>query len=55
MGDPIIAAREAAIAEKEASGFPYSEVVQRGIRSGQFDSGSIVRKHLKKEQSWKTI
>jgi hypothetical protein len=48
MNDLMKEAREAAIAEKEASGSPYSEVVQRGIRSGQFDKGSIVRKHIKK-------
>lgn len=52
MDDPIKDAREAAIAEKDASGTPYSAVVQRGIRTGQFDNGSIVRKHMK-EPTWK--
>jgi hypothetical protein len=55
MNDPIKDAREAAIAEKAANGSPYSEVVQRGIRAGQFDNGSIVRNHIKKEETWKKI
>jgi hypothetical protein len=54
MNEQIIDAREAAIEEKASGGSPYSGVVQRGIRSGQFDNGSIVRKHIEKEQKWKT-
>lgn len=50
MDDQINGAREAAIAEKSLSGSPYSEIVKRGIRSGQFDNGSIVRKHIKKQE-----
>lgn len=42
----LIAAREAAIAEKEASGSQYGRIVERGIRNGQWDGGSVVGKHL---------
>ena len=42
----LVAAREAAISEKEASGSKYGRVVERGIRSGQWDGGSVVGKHL---------
>ena len=42
----LVAAREAAIAEKAASGSQYGRIVERGIRSGQWDGGSVVGKHL---------
>ena len=48
MSDPFIKAREDLIAEREAEGRPFSDVVQRGIRSGQWDRGDLVRHHFKK-------
>lgn len=39
-------AREKLIEEREAEGRPFSDVVRRGIRSGQWDRGDLIRKHL---------
>ena len=47
MSDPFIKAREDLIAEREAEGRPFSDVVQRGIMSGQWDNGDLVRAELK--------
>ena len=47
MTDPVIKAREDLIAEREAEGRPLSDVVQRGIRSGQWDNGDLIRHHVK--------
>jgi len=47
MSDPVIKAREDLIAEREAEGRPLSEVAQRGIRSGQWDNGDLIRRHVK--------
>lgn len=50
MTDPIIKAREDLIAQREAEGMPYSEVVMRGIRSGQWDNGDLIRNQIKKNK-----
>ena len=42
----LFQAREKLIEERKAEGRPYSDVVRRGIRSGQWDRGDLVRKHL---------
>ena len=47
MTDKITEAREKLIALREAEGNPYSEVVCRGIRSGQWDRGDLIRKIIK--------
>ena len=47
MTDPVIKAREDLIAEREAEGRPLSDVAQRGIRSGQWDKGKLVRGEMK--------
>ena len=47
MSDPILKAREDLIEQREQEGRPFSEVVIRGIRSGQWDKGDLVRQHLK--------
>lgn len=47
MTDPVIKAREDLIAEREAEGRPLSDVAQRGIRSGQWDNGDLIRRHVK--------
>lgn len=47
MSDPILKAREDLIEQREQEGRPFSEVVTRGIRSGQWDKGDLVRQHLK--------
>jgi hypothetical protein len=43
-------ARERLIDEREAEGRPFSDVVKRGIRSGQWDRGDLVRKHISEPQ-----
>lgn len=48
MTDPVMKAREDLIAEREAEGRPLSDVVQRGIRSGQWDNGDLIRHYVKK-------
>lgn len=47
MSDPILKAREALIEEREAEGRPLSDIAKRGIRSGQWDNGELVRGHIK--------
>ena len=47
MTDPVMKAREDLSAEREAEGRPLSDVVQRGIRSGQWDNGDLIRRHVK--------
>jgi len=42
----VVAARQAAIDEKAASGKQYGYTVERGILGGQWDGGSVVGKHL---------
>lgn len=44
----LILAREAVIREKEATGSQYGLVVERGIRSGAWDNGSIVQSQLER-------
>lgn len=43
-------AREKLIEERENEGRPLSDVVKRGIRSGQWDKGDLIRKHLSTPQ-----
>jgi hypothetical protein len=43
-------ARERLIEEREEQGRPFSDVVKRGIRSGQWDKGDLVRKHISTPQ-----
>lgn len=38
--------REKLIQEREDEGRPFSDVVKRGIRSGQWDRGDLIRKHM---------
>lgn len=40
-------AREHLIAQRESDGTPYSEVVRRGILSGQWDHGELIRAIIK--------
>lgn len=47
MSQDIEAARRRLINRREIEGKPFSEVVQRGIMSGQWDKGDLVRAELK--------
>lgn len=49
MSQDIEAARHALINRRDVEGKPYSNVVQRGILSGQWDNGDLVRAELKKQ------
>lgn len=42
----LVIAREIVIKSKEETGDPYKPIVQRGIRSGQWDRGFLVRNAL---------
>lgn len=47
MSQDIEGARRRLINRREIEGRPFSEVVQRGIMSGQWDNGDLVRAELK--------
>ena len=47
MSQNIEAARRMLINRREIEGKPFSDVVQRGIMSGQWDNGDLVRAELK--------
>jgi hypothetical protein len=47
MSQDIEGARRRLINRREVEGKPYSDVVQRGIMSGQWDNGGLVRAELK--------
>lgn len=47
MSQDIEAARRKLINRREIEGRPFSEVVQRGIMSGQWDKGDLVRGEMK--------
>ena len=47
MSQNIEAARRMLINRREIEGKPFSDVVQRGIMSGQWDNGDLIRRHVK--------
>lgn len=47
MSQDIETARRRLINRREVEGKPYSDVVQRGIMSGQWDNGDLIRAELK--------